>query len=207
MKSILCIDFPIQIITQLKLQHFGFFKICHFQNQMIDFRRYRILILPVEKFIPLYKQLNSTPTIPYGSIEFLEEAFHLGAEDYLKDNWTTIELILRLEKIMTLNQVSISGHTVEIGFNGMKVNNSPVSLTNRETKLMYLLYKNINSIVEYETLRHYIEIKTDNYEKSLYVTVSMLKKKLRKELPDLFPDKIYIHNISSIGYQLKISCG
>lgn len=161
----------------------------------------------MEDFMTFHKQIAPIPAIPFGSDEFLHDAFLLGAEDYLKDPWDCSEMIIRVDKILNLKDICISGFNIEISLNAMRVNGIAVSLTKREIQIMYLLYKNLNSIVEYESLKKYMGIKSHNYEQSLYVTLSILKKKLNRNFPALFPDKISIRNISSMGYQLKFSCG
>ncbi|OQY33296.1 MAG: hypothetical protein B6241_08490 [Spirochaetaceae bacterium 4572_59] len=207
MKSIFCINFPIELITHLKLEYPDYYQLFHFQNKFTDYQHCSVLILPVEQFITFHKQISPIPAIPYGSKEFLKDAFLLGAEDYLKDSWDCGELIIRVDKILNLKQLCIPGYNIEINFKVMKVNGKAVSLTKRETQIMYLLYKNFNSIVEYESFRKYLDMESQHYEQSLYVTFSMLKKKLNNYLPELFPDKIAIRNISSMGYQLKFPCG
>lgn len=207
MKSILCINLPVDKITLLKLKYPYYYDLCHFQEEFSEYHRYSLLILPIEEFVLFHKQIIPKPVIVFGPKEYLADAFLQGAEDYLKDSWDCSEMIIRLDKILKLKQISINGYSFQIDLNTFKVNGKTVSLTKRENQIIYLLYRNLNSVVEYETFRKYMKYTTSAYEQSLYVTICLLKKKMRKELPNLFPDKMSIRNISSIGYLLKLSCG
>jgi DNA-binding winged helix-turn-helix (wHTH) protein len=207
MSSILCISFPDKIIAGLKLIHPSLYKICHFVNSVIDSESFILIVLPVEVYISQILSLSKSAAkiITWGDQKFLEEAFLAGATDYLKTPWDHKELIFRIEKIFSSQIIKSNSIHMEITDSGLIVNSTLFRLSKREIEIMTLLSNNRNCIVNYRVLAEYIGVKSKNYENTLYVTISTLRKKLKKISPSLFPHIFDIENISSKGYLFRES--
>ena len=136
----------------------------------------------------------------------MEEAFYLGASDFIKDPWDHKEFVLRVNKLIGAFPLRDKENTLEILENGIRINGSIFSFGNKENSILHFLYINRNSIVSYTTLAQYLNMKTDNFEKNLHVYMSRLKKELSIALSDFPEDLIKIRNIFSKGYILEITC-
>jgi len=75
-------------------------------------------------------------------------------------------------------------------------NNKVVNLTPKETKILEILFSNINNVVFYETL---IAEVWDDYEDNHINTLKTMMKNIRKKLP-----KDTIHNVYGIGFKTKL---
>ena len=207
MISILCIAFHPEIISTLKFKYPQFYRKCVFSEKLVDPNSYNLIVLPVEQFIFLNREMDDKQVIAFGAATHLEEAYCLGVLDYLKNPWDIVELILRVNKILNLEKIHIGQNSIEILSSGIRINERLRKLSKRETRILLLLFNNINQIVAYNTISRFINIQSDNYENSLYVSISKLNKKLYEFAPDVFPDQLKIQNTSGSGYMLRTVCG
>ena len=207
MISILCIAFHPEIISTLKFKYPEFYKKCVFTEKFTDSNSYNLIVLPVEQFIFLNRKMEEKQVIAFGESSYLEEAYCLGVLDYLKNPWDIVELILRIDKILNLKKIHIGQNSVELLSSGIRINERLRKLSKRETRILLLLFNNINQVVAYNTISRFINIQSDNYENSLYVSISKLNKKLYESAPEIFPDQLKIQNTSGSGYMLRTVCG
>ena len=191
----------------MRIQIPEIYNLSTFSDHFIPPDSYDIVFLPVEQFIYRSKLLRNSLTLTYGSAEFLEDAFLLGAADYLKEPWDCRELQIRMNHICTPVLVKNKFCTVLILDAGIAVNERIYYLSRRELKILSLLGSNKNTTIAYKTLSRHINIKSSAYENTLYVTISRLRKKLRLIDPVIFPAQLDIKNISGEGYILVSPCG
>ncbi len=207
MKEILCIRFPREIRAEIQLQNDELWRNCHFSDSIDHISEYTLIALPVENFIFLAEKLQKTKIIAFGPAESLEEAFLLGASDYIKPPWNYKEFFIRILQAVNLDRMTINNHTISISWEGLMFDQKTIPLTSRELSILMLLNTNRNTLVKYETISHFIDIQSDKYENTLYVYICRIKKKLKENMPELYPDYINIIRISKKGYILKYPCG
>jgi len=151
----------------------------------------------------LYKELQkytNTPVIfitAYSDIEHIEEAFHIGASDYIKKPFDFKELELRIKKLLfnSTNCIQLeNGYKFDLKQLKLFFDDKEVELTPNEKYFLELLFQNIGKIVDSETIKDYIwedKVVCDN-------TLRTLVKKLRTKIEDNF-----IKNVRGAGYKIE----
>ena len=141
MNFILCVAFHPDIISTLRYKYPDFYRKCVFEEKFSDFNSYNLVILPVEQFIFLNRKMKGQQIIAYGEAFYLEEAYCLGALDYLKNPWDILELILRVDKILNLEKINIGQNSIELLNSGIRINEKLKKLSKRETKILSILLR------------------------------------------------------------------
>ena len=151
----------------------------------------------------LYAELSkytNTPVIfitAYSDIEHLEEAFSLGAADYIKKPFEFRELELRIKRLLFHKTTCINvGGNYRFDLKKLKLfyKDEEVELTPNEKYFLELLFQNIGQVVETETIKDYIwedKVVCDN-------TLRTQVKKLRSKLKENF-----IKNVRGTGYKIE----
>jgi DNA-binding response OmpR family regulator len=151
----------------------------------------------------LYKELNkytSTPVIfitAYSDIDHIEEAFNLGAADYIKKPFEFKELELRIKRLLFKDTTCIKiNNNYKFDLKQLKLfyQDKEVELTPNEKYFLELLFQNIGQVVESETIKDYIwedKVVCDN-------TLRTQVKKLRAKLKENF-----IKNVRGTGYKIE----
>ena len=152
----------------------------------------------------LYKELSKytdTPVIfitAYSDIEHIEEAFNLGAADYIKKPFDFKELELRIKRLLfsATNCIKLNN---EYKFDLKKLklfyDEKEVELTPNEKYFLEILFQNIGQVVDSETIKDYIwedKVVCDN-------TLRTLVKKLRTKL-----EQNFIKNVRGAGYKIEL---
>jgi len=152
----------------------------------------------------LYKELQKytdTPVIfitAYSDIEHIEEAFNIGAADYIKKPFDFKELELRIKRLLfnATNYIELNN---EYKFDLKKLKlfyqNKEVELTPNEKYFLEILFQNIGQVVDSETIKDYIwedKVVCDN-------TLRTLVKKLRTKIKQSF-----IKNVRGAGYKIEL---
>ncbi|WP_414054600.1 response regulator transcription factor [Macrococcus equi] len=124
-----------------------------------------------------------------------------NGEDYLTKPFHPLELIARVEKILSNlydEQFKIiNGFQVDVINKLLKDSDGKeVKLSKTERKLFFYLFNNINIILNKDQIINHVWPNGDTYENSLNVYI----KKLRKKLND---DGTMINTIYGIGYRLN----
>jgi len=146
------------------------------------------------------KKYSDTPVIfitAYSDVDHLEEAFNLGAADYIKKPFEFKELELRIKKLL-FNKTSCIhvGENYKFDLKKLKLfyQNEEVELTPNEKYFLELLFQNIGQVVDSETIKDYIwedKVVCDN-------TLRTQVKKLRSKLKENF-----IKNVRGTGYKIE----
>ena len=206
MKTVLCISLPEDIRVTLQCRNPSVFNKCFFTNSFQEYAKYPVIVLPVELFIYRAELFRDKKILTFGNPINLEEAFLMGSSDYLKAPWSCQEFILRLNGILNLSDLSPSDSALHFSDSFLIINNKKILLTERERDILYYLYINKNTICLYKGLAAFTGIQSENYENSLFVYISRLKNKLKRNIPELYPKVMKIRVIYKKGYILEMSC-
>lgn len=125
------------------------------------------------------------------------KGFELGAVDYITKPFSTRELLARINRILSSKQSTIKVKNITFNFDKMEVfkNDEIINLTSLETKILYLLFTNINKVVKREYLIEYIWNLTGNDINDNTITVYL--KRIREKLGiDI------IKTVKGIGYRI-----
>lgn len=134
-------------------------------------------------------------------IDEISEAFNLGAADYLKKPFHLKELSLRIDKIKKEMDCKNSHHIV-ISKNyayskdetQLYYNHTPVDLTKRQMQIITLLCENINSVVHFNTFRHFVWTEEWVDNATIRAEISRFRKSLKED---------FIVNIKGVGYKIN----
>jgi len=153
--------------------------------------------------LELYRELKRYVDVPvifltaYSDIEHIEEAFDLGAVDYIKKPFALRELELRIKRVLFkgTNYIQIGdGYAFDLKKLKLFYNDVEVELTPNEKYFLELLCQNIGQIVSSETIKDYIW--EDKYicDNTLRTQVKKLRSKLKVN---------FIKNVRGSGYKIE----
>ncbi|MDA3955499.1 helix-turn-helix domain-containing protein [Oceanispirochaeta sp.] len=206
--SVLSIDLPPLIRSELKDRYPLWYKNCLFRNsQRFEDVYTDLTILPAQFLIQNVKEFNNRKIIPFGSAELLEQSYLAGASDYLKEPWNCQELVIRSQPFLDDMKIRIGKDCITYKGNALFINNCFITLTPYQNRLMKVLMKNSNNFLEYTVLSNYLGMNTYKACKSLHVHLHNLRERLKAELPDLYGNGLIIENSSKLGYALIFTCG
>jgi len=147
-----------------------------------------------------FKKYTDTPVIfitAYSDIDHIEEAFNLGAADYIKKPFEFRELEIRIKKLLfkDTNFIKVNDN-YKFDLKRLKLfyKDEEVELTPNERYFLELLFQNIGQVVDSETIKDYIwedKVVCDN-------TLRTQVKKLRSKLKENF-----IKNVRGTGYKIE----
>lgn len=129
--------------------------------------------------------------------EDIVKGLTLGAEDYITKPFRPLELIARINKILSKNKSVIKVSNIKYDVNKMEVykDDSIVQLSSLEIKILNLLLLNINKVVSRDTILNKIWEWTGNDVDDHTVTVYL--KRIREKLgADI------IKTVKGIGYRI-----
>lgn len=128
------------------------------------------------------------------------KGLEIGAEDYVTKPFSTKELLARINKIIMRNQQNSIVNVKDISYDINKMlvykGNKKIELTSLETKILNLLFSNINKVVRRNTVIDLIWEATGNDVDDHTVTVYL--KRIREKL-----DSDIIITIKGIGYMIE----
>jgi DNA-binding response OmpR family regulator len=145
----------------------------------------------------------STPALFISALTDVKKvlkAFEIGAQEYLKKPFDLEELELRMMKICP-QELSDALIRIDKNFsydikNRILLNcTKSVSLSSTHSKLLYLLFKNKNTLLTFDMITSYVWEDKDVAHGTILSTIRALKKQLPKEL---------IKNVKGEGYILEI---
>jgi len=134
-------------------------------------------------------------------IEYISQAFNLGALDYIKKPFHLKELAIRIEKISndlnskTINHIILSdNYTYNKSNKELFFNNILQDLTKKQIAIIDFMCSNINSITSYEMLRIYVWNNDNIGDATIRTEISRLRKTLKED---------FILNQKGLGYKIS----
>ncbi len=147
-------------------------------------------------------KMQKIPTIfltAKDSEEDIVKGLTLGAEDYLTKPFSSKELLVRMEKILSRynknNTITVKDITFDFAKMEVFKNNKLIDLTSLELKILHLLFLNINKVVTRSTILDKIWEWTGNDVDDHTITVYL--KRIREKL-----QTDIIITIKGIGYRI-----
>ena len=147
-------------------------------------------------------KMQKIPTIfltAKDSEEDIVKGLTLGAEDYLTKPFSSKELLVRMEKILSRynknNTITVKDITFDFAKMEVFKNNKLIDLTSLELKILHLLFLNINKVVTRSTILDKIWEWTGNDVDDHTITVYL--KRIREKL-----QTDVIITIKGIGYRI-----
>lgn len=144
----------------------------------------------------------NTPAIyltAQSDIEHVKEGYALGCSDYVRKPFILDELELRINKIIhkdtDCDDIKLSDNYI-FNLSNMQLfyNGNPIDLKQHERNLLYLLVKNIGTILSPSVIKDYVWDDKDVCDNTLRTQI----KKIRAKLKDNF-----IINVRNAGYKIE----
>ncbi len=160
-----------------------------------------------ELLLRIREQGNTTPAIfltSLNGLEDVEKGYNSGCDDYIRKPFALKELLLRIETILKREFFHSPHDTItldkniyfNITNNTLFVNQMPISLQNKEAKLLKLFLQKQNEIISHETILSTLwEYDETSSDEALRTYIKNLRKIIGK-------DKIV--SFKKLGYTLKI---
>ncbi|HLD23538.1 MAG TPA: response regulator transcription factor [Sulfuricurvum sp.] len=135
----------------------------------------------------------------YTDIESITHAYKLGCSDYLKKPFDLVELLLRVQKLLSSthnDEIKITPmHTFNLASKQLLREGDIINLTKNQRNILYLLTKYRNSVITYDMFIE--EIWEDKFIK--FNTIASHIREIRHTVEGL-----EICNIRGEGYLLKV---
>ena len=152
----------------------------------------------------LQKEKIFVPTIFISAITQIEQiskAYELGCYDYLKKPFHLKELTLHMDRLLKMANVESKSivkiskmYTYDLEKCRLFFDNEEQNLTPKQAQIMNLFASNINKIVDFDMLRHYVwdDIPVDNA--TIRAEVHRVRQILKEDL---------IESLKGIGYKIN----
>ncbi|GAX87921.1 conserved hypothetical protein [Lebetimonas natsushimae] len=146
------------------------------------------------------KNYSSSPVIfitAYSDVDHVEKAFNIGAADYIKKPFELKELELRVKRLVfkKTDRIKITDdYSFDIKKLKLFYKNEEVELTPNEKYFLEILVKNINNVVDSETIKNYVWEEKSICDNTLRTQVKKLRNKLKEN---------FIKNVRGCGYKIE----
>ena len=163
-----------------------------------------ILIIPFDELNSLRDriELNIIPFIPYGPVEVIEDAFILGASDFLKEPWTFLELEIRSKRLISSDMIRCEWGIIKFSNEFIRSDQISLPLSISEYKILSTLANNRNKIISRENLHYRLDIQ-NNDSRILDVYINSLRKKIIQISPEDNSGDSLIKTIRGKGYTIN----
>jgi len=131
-------------------------------------------------------------------IEHVKKGYALGCSDYVRKPFILDELELRINQILhkdiDTNDVQLS-ESYKFNLSSMQLyfNDKPIDLKNHEKNLIYILAKNIGTVVSPNIMKDYVWDEKDVCDNTLRTQIKKIRTKL---------DENFIINVRNSGYKI-----
>jgi DNA-binding response OmpR family regulator len=146
------------------------------------------------------KNYSSTSVIfitAYSDVDHIEKAFNIGAADYIKKPFDLKELELRVKRLVfkKTDKIKITdNYSFDIKKLKLYFKDEEVELTPNEKYFLEILVKNINNVVDSETIKNYVWEEKSICDNTLRTQVKKLRNKLNEN---------FIKNVRGCGYKIE----
>ncbi len=132
-------------------------------------------------------------------IDYVKKAYSLGCSDYIRKPFFFEELELRIDKLLMQDNKNIIKLNETYSFDIKKQEliekeKSVVDLSKNETKLIFLLVKNLSHTINYDTIIEYVWEDKPISSNTLRTQIKKLRAKLKED---------FIQNVRGIGYKIN----
>ena len=152
----------------------------------------------------LQKEKIFVPTIFISAITEIEQiskAYELGCYDYLKKPFHLKELTLHIERLLKMANIESKSlvkiskmYSYDLEKERLVFDNEEQSLTPKQAQIINLFACNINKIVDFDMLRHYVWDDPQIDNATIRAEVHRVKQVLKEDL---------IESLKGIGYRLN----
>ena len=178
------------------------FELCSEKPVPFDFPLNSIVLVAYPNLFRSIPPLPAhVPFVAYGSSDHLGDAFGDGAADYLKEPWSGLECVLRLERVLGLIEIKIPVHGLTLRGEILSGPRGVIELPKEEAGLLRILSREYPRRVSRNILNRMIWPAMGERSRAVDVTVSRLRKHLA-----LVSDPLHCTQIRSIrgfGYDLR----
>jgi len=151
----------------------------------------------------LQKKKIFVPTIFISAITQIEQiskAYALGCYDYLKKPFHLKELTLHIERLLKTANIECKSivkiskmYSYDLQKERLLFDNEEQSLTPKQAQIMNLFANNINKIVDFDMLRHYVWEDTPVDNATIRAEVHRVRQMLKEDL---------IESLKGVGYKI-----
>ena len=149
------------------------------------------------------------PVICYGPLSSLINAWHAGADDYLKEPWNASELHFRVGRILSGTHTCFTWHDIKADIYSISKDNISVQISYQEFRILRLLAAHEGAPVPRESLYYAIWGQPGADSRVVDVHISSLRKKLSRLLRGKAEGGgVLISSIRGEGYSMSWkTCG
>ncbi len=183
-------------------------------NYLINFFSFDLIILDIMmpkingiQFLETFRKNNKkTPILMLSALDEIDKkirTYKKGCDDYLVKPFEPVELILRINKLLSprvgnkINQKIIFGDfEFDSNLQELRNNEKLIKLTHKESLILDFLGKNLNKSVNRNELAKILNIKEDSRSVDVFIT------RLRKKIENL-DGSSFLKTIRGKGYMLK----
>ena len=159
------------------------------------------------QFLETFRKNNKkTPILMLSALDEIDKkirTYKKGCDDYLVKPFEPVELILRINKLLSprvgnkINQKIIFGDfEFDSNLQELRNNEKLIKLTHKESLILDFLGKNLNKSVNRNELAKILNIKEDSRSVDVFIT------RLRKKIENL-DGSSFLKTIRGKGYMLK----
>ena len=183
-------------------------------NYLINFFSFDLIILDIMmpkingiQFLETFRKNNKkTPILMLSALDEIDKkirTYKKGCDDYLVKPFEPVELILRINKLLSprvgnkINQKIMFGDfEFDSNLQELRNNEKLIKLTHKESLILDFLGKNLNKSVNRNELAKILNIKEDSRSVDVFIT------RLRKKIENL-DGSSFLKTIRGKGYMLK----
>ncbi|QOR62878.1 response regulator transcription factor [Sulfurovum sp. ST-21] len=134
-------------------------------------------------------------------IEQISKAYELGCYDYLKKPFHLKELTLHIERLLKMANITPRSlvkfskmYSYDLEKNRLLFDNEEQHLTPKQAQIIHLFALNVNRIVDFDMLRHYVWEESNVDNATIRAEMHRVKRVLKEDL---------IESLKGIGYKVN----